>query len=89
MHLIITMIIFSLLSFAAFSEQGSWSTDNTEASQGEASLSGTNQKAQAMEEEVQLIEKEEYDPMEDPIVIEPEEQQDQRGRYDEVDESTP
>lgn len=89
MHLIITMIVFSLLSFAAFSEQGSWSTDDTAASQGEASLSGTDQKVQAMEEEVQLIEKEEYDPMEEPIVIEPQEQEDKRGRFDEVDESTP
>lgn len=89
MHLIISIIIFSLLSFAAFSEQGSWSTDDTEASQGEASLSGTDQRVEAMEEEVQLIEKEEYDPMEDPIVIEPQEQEGERGRFDEVDESTP
>ncbi len=89
MHLIIIMIIFALLSFAAFSEQGTWSTDDTASSQGDASLSGTDQKVQAMEEEVQLIEKEEYDPMEDPIVIEPQEEQDGRGRFDEVDESTP
>lgn len=84
MHLILTMIIFLLLSFAALSEQGTWSTDDTETSQGEASLSGT-----ATEEEVQLIEKEEYDPMEDPIVIEPQEQEDGRGRIEGVDSSTP
>ena len=89
MHLIITMIIFSLLSLTAFSEQGSWSTDDTAASQGDASLSGTDQKVQTMDEEVQLIEKEEFDPMEAPVVIEPPEQDDERGRYNEVDESTP
>ncbi len=84
MRLFISFLFLSFLSFAAYSEQGTWSTDDTATSQGDASLSGTDQ-----EEEVQLIEKEEYDPMEDPIVIEPQEQEDERGRFDEVDESTP
>lgn len=84
MRLFFSFLFLSFFSFAAYSEQGTWSTDDTATSQGDASLSGTDQ-----EEEVQLIEKEEYDPMEDPIVIEPQEQEDERGRFDEVDESTP
>lgn len=90
MKFILTILVLSLVSMPAFSEQGTWSTDDTAASQGDASLSGANMdEVEAQEEEVQLIEKEEYDPMEDPIVIEPQEQEDERGRYDEVDESTP
>lgn len=89
MHLILAMVIFLLLSFAAFSEQGTWSTDDTVPSQSDASLSGASQEELVKEEEVQLIEKEEYDPMEDPIVIEPQEQEGERGRYDEVEDSAP
>lgn len=91
MHLLFSILIFALLTFAAFSEQGTVSTDDTEASQAEASISGSsdeNIEAQD-EEEVQLIEKEEYDPsMDDPIEIELD--KDKMDLYEEeVEESTP
>lgn len=90
--MLFSILLFALLTFAAFSEQGTMSTDDTAASQAEASMSGTTDEeleAQAQEEEVQLIEKEEYDPsMEDPIEIELD--KDKMDLYEEeVEESTP
>jgi hypothetical protein len=69
MHFLISILIFAMLSVAAFS-QGTWSTDDSEAAQGDASLSGYTDDPdmmQAQEEEVQLIEKEGYDPQVDVI----------------------
>lgn len=40
MHILLAILIFSLLSLVALGEQGTVSTDDTEASQSPASLSG-------------------------------------------------
>jgi hypothetical protein len=62
MHILISILLFALVSFAAFSEQGTMSTDDTREAQAPASISGTTDKGiEAQEEEVR-IEDDEYDP---------------------------
>jgi hypothetical protein len=61
MHILISILLFALISFAAFSEQGTMSTDDTREAQAPASLSGTtDQGIEAQEEEVR-IDDDEYD----------------------------
>lgn len=62
MQIVISILLLALVSFAAFSEQGTMSTDDTSTSQAEASLSGTtDEDIEAQEEEVR-IEDDEFDP---------------------------
>ncbi len=62
MQIVISILLLALVSFAAFSEQGTMSTDDTTTSQSEASLSGTtDEEIEAQEEEVR-IEDDEFDP---------------------------
>ncbi len=64
------LILFLLLHSAnAFSEQGTWSTDDTEASQADASLSGFEIKKQVRQEKKEAREKQEFVPNDDPIPI--------------------
>ncbi len=68
MQILISILIFALFSMAAFSEQGTMTTDDTQEAQSEASMSGAQKiqevDAQAMEEV--RIEDDEYDPNADP-----------------------
>jgi len=62
MHILFSILFFVLVSFAAFSEQGTMSTDDTREARAEASLSGrSDTDIEAQEEEVQ-IENDDYDP---------------------------
>jgi len=62
MHILFSILLFVIFSFAAFSEQGTMSTDDTREARAAASLSGTSDKEiEAQEEEVR-IEDDEYDP---------------------------
>jgi hypothetical protein len=84
MHILISMLLFILVSFAAFSEQGTMSTDDTTASQSEASMSGTTDDelapVEAQEEEIR-IEDDEYDPsMQDDESLEIDEEKMQKYR---------
>jgi len=63
MHILFSILLFVIFSFAAFSEQGTMSTDDTREAKAAASLSGTtdDQRIESQEEEVR-IEDDEYDP---------------------------
>lgn len=67
MQILISILMFVLMSFATFYEQGTMSTDDTRESRAEASLSGVKdvEPYEAQEEEVR-IEDDEYDPNSDP-----------------------
>ena len=68
----LTMVITLFLSFPILAEQGTMSTDDTSASDAEASMSGTaDEEIDLREEEVQMQE-EKFDPTMDdePIIIE-------------------
>lgn len=72
MHILLAFLLFAILSVAALGEQGTMSTDDSEASGSEASLSGFNEdQLDLREEEVQLQE-DDYDPSVDdkPIEVE-------------------
>lgn len=63
MQILFAILLFVMASFAAFSEQGTMSTDDTREARAAASLSGTTDKqieAQEAEEEVR-IDDDEYD----------------------------
>ncbi len=62
MQIVISILLLALVSFAAFSEQGTLSTDDTTASQAEASLSGTTDEEMEAQEEDVRIEDDEFDP---------------------------
>ena len=82
MKYIISIFMLTLMPLSAFAEQGTMTPDDSETRQSEASMSGTtDEELVPQEEEVQLIEKEEYDPMEEPIEIELD--QDKMDRYQE------
>lgn len=62
MHILISILLFLLVSFTAFSEQGTMSTDDTREARAEASLSGSSDKKIEVQEEEVRIEDDEYDP---------------------------
>ena len=65
MQILFSILFFVLVSFAAFSEQGTMSTDDTRESRAAASLSGTTDntiQAQEADEEEVRIDDDEYDP---------------------------
>jgi hypothetical protein len=78
MNVLYSIIFFVVLvSFTAYSEQGTMSTDHSRASSAEASLSGTSEEEfDPRIEEVQIIEEQEerVDPAEDPFEIKVEDQ---------------
>lgn len=91
MHFLVSFLIFGLFSFAALGEQGTLSTDNTEASQAAASMSGYEEQEDVdlREEEVQLQE-DDYDPSVDDRPVEVELDQQKMDEYnEEVDSATP
>ena len=72
MKKLLTLMITLFLSFPILAEQGTMSTDDTSASDAEASMSGTaDEEIDLREEEVQMQE-EKFDPTMDdePIIIE-------------------
>jgi hypothetical protein len=62
MKFLISFLLLNFISFAVYSEQGTMSTDNTTASEAEASMSGVRQEEEidTREEEVK-IEDDEYE----------------------------
>lgn len=72
-----TLILTLFLSLPVLAEQGTMSTDDTQAAEAEASMSGTaDEEIDLREEEVQMQE-ENFDPSmdEEPIIIEQEPQE--------------
>lgn len=71
----ITLITFLLMTMTAFA-QGTMSTDDTAASQGDASLSGTTEEEMDLREEEVQMQEEKFDPSydNDPIEIEMEQE---------------
>lgn len=91
MHLLLSILIFAILSFVAMGEQGTYSTDNTQASQAPASLSGyednTRQSEEIQEEEVR-IDDDDYVEKNNKKVYDPEKVQKDEEQYPSVNPDT-